>query len=198
MRVMEWTLAALSVEHRNYITIAVLTVLLIGLYVFSKYGKKESDARADRLEKQYKVMTPSLLSSVPDEALTEAVVANVFAKLDKHRPDLYTELPKMSPGRCAVTAAWLVDKEVNAADFETLFASPSSVLVELAADGMERLEAPACAAAVRAAMVAADDAVRAECHADYVEAREKEMLEQKMIDYIRTFTGEFLDTEEEA
>ena len=76
MRVMEWTLAALSVEHRNYITIAVLTVLLIGLYLFSKYGKTESDARADRLEKQYKVMTPELLSSVPDEALTEAVVAS--------------------------------------------------------------------------------------------------------------------------
>lgn len=198
MSVMEWTLAALSVEHRNYITIAVLTVLLIGLYLFSKYGKTESDARADRLEKQYKVMTPELLASVPDEELAEAVVANVFAKLDKHRPDLYTELPKMSPGRCAVTAAWLVDKEVNATDFETLFASPSGVLAELAADGMDRLQAPACAAAVRAALVAADDAARAECHADYVEAREQEMLEQKMIDYIRTFTGEFLDTEEEA
>ena len=187
---MEWTLAALSVEHRNYITIAVLTVLLIGLYLFSKYGRTESDARADRLEKQYKVMTPELLASVPDEELAEAVVANVFAKLDKHRPDLYTELPKMSPGRCAVTAAWLVDKEVNATDFETLFASPSGALTELAADGMDRLQASACAAA--------DDAARAECHADYVEAREQEMLEQKMIDYIRTFTGEFLDTEEEA
>ncbi|MBQ3133092.1 MAG: hypothetical protein IJC17_02305 [Clostridia bacterium] len=188
--------AAISLSEQNLITIAVLTVVLIGLYLFNRYGKTESDHRADRLERQYKEMTPELLASVPDAELAEAVVANAFAKLDKQRPNVYAELPKMSPGRCAVVSTWLVDRELDSADFETLFASSAGALAELAADGMERLGAPRSAAAVRAALVAESEEQRAETHADYVEAREAENLSQKMIDYIREFTGEFLDNQE--
>ena len=188
-------LGALSLTEKNLITIAILAVLLIGLYLFNRYGKSEGEHRADRLEKQYREMTPKLLSAVPDAELAEAVVANVFAKLDKRRPDPYSEFPKMSPGRCAVVSAWLVDRELDAADFETLFASSAGALAELAADGMERLAAPRCAAAVRKALLAQSAEERAECHADYVEARESEDLPQRMIEYVRENEGEFLDTE---
>lgn len=190
-------LLALSVFDRNLITIAVLAVAFIALYFFSRYGKSESDHRADRLQKQYAKMTPELLAAVPDEELAEAVVANVFAKLDKHRPDLYTELPQQTPGRCAVTAAWLVDRELDQSDFETMFASACGSLSELAADGLDRLQAPTAAAAIRAALVAETEETRAECHADYVEAREQENIPQKLIDYIRDNAEEFVDSEEE-
>ena len=187
----------LSDFNRNLITIAVLALAFIALYFFSRYSKTESEHRADRLQKQYAKMTPALLASVPDEELAEAVVANVFAKMSKQRPDLYVELPQQTPGRCAVTAAWLVDRELDQSDFETLFASACGPLAELAADGLDRLQAPSAAAAIRAALVAETEEVRANCHADYVEAREQEDIPQKLIDYIRDNADEFTDSEEE-
>ncbi|MBQ1210540.1 MAG: hypothetical protein IIX68_01885 [Clostridia bacterium] len=189
-------LLALNIFDRNLITIGVLALVFIALYLFNRYGKSESDRRSDRLQKQYAVLTADLLAEIPDEELAEAVVANVFAKMDARRPDLYRELPLQTPGRCAVTAAWLVDRELDASDFETMFASACGPLAELAADGLDRLNAPQAAAAIRAALVAETEESRAECHADYIEAREVEAVCRKMIDYIRDNADEFVDGEE--
>ena len=95
-----------------------------------------------------------------------------------------------------MTAAWLVDRELDASDFETMFASACGPLAELAADGLDRLNAPQAAAAIRAALVAETEESRAECHADYIEAREGEAVCRKMIDYIRDNADEFVDGEE--
>ena len=189
-------LLALNVFDRNLLTIAVLALVFIGLYLFNRYGKSESDHRADRLQKQYEVLTYERLAEIADEDLAEAVVANVFAKQDKRRPDLYKTLPLLSPGRSAVTAVWLVDRELDESDFETMFASACGSLAELAADGLDLLGAPKSATAIRTALVAESEEARAECHADYVEAREQEAIPRKMIEYIRDNAEEFVDEEE--
>ncbi|MBQ3259263.1 MAG: hypothetical protein IJA68_01945, partial [Clostridia bacterium] len=73
--------------------------------------------------------------------------ANVMAKTDRRRPDVYHLIPLLSHGRVAVYSVWLICHELEISDMEALHRSPSGRFLEAAADGFSLIGAAACAAA---------------------------------------------------
>ncbi len=79
------------------------------------------------------------------------MAANLLEKQDRRRPDPYHTIPLLSRGRTAVYSVWLICNELDKGSFEDLYAGPSAVFDELAADGLDLIGAPRCAAALRTA-----------------------------------------------
>ena len=82
--------------------------------------------------------------------------------------------------------------------FEDLYAGPSAVFDELAADGLDLIGAPRCAAALRTAKERISDMEGhaeelAELHADFLEAAEEERPLDRCVEYIRANPREFVD-----
>lgn len=184
-----------------YLLIFAFMAGLVLLFIWSNHRNKDT-SRAAQLGWRYREMDPEKLASVPDEELVDAVVANILEKLDKRRPDPYKDVPLMSRGRCAVYSIWITCKELDESGFEDYFAGPSLKFCDLAADGLELVNAPLCANALREASPLAmnmeENTERlAELHADFVEAMEAEQPLKACVDYIRSNPEEFIDPPQE-
>ncbi len=182
-----------------YLLILVFMAALVGLYLWGN-RRRDQESRAARLGRLYKELDEEKLAAVPDSEVVEAVVANLLEKQDRRRPDPYHTIPLLSRGRAAVYSVWLICKELDKGSFEDLYTGPSAVFDELAADGLELVGAPRCAAALRAAKDKIADMEGnaeelAELHADFLEAVGEEQPLEGCVAYIRANPREFIDGE---
>ncbi len=176
--------------------VMIALALLIAAYLFYLNKKEKSDGTA-ALCKTYAVMTEELLTSVPDEEVVRAVVANLMNKQDKKRPDPAAQLPFFSRGRAAVYSVWLLCNELETQEFDTVFRSSSRRFAEPAADGLDRIGATNSATALRAAIRAAEDDTQTPLwDAVTTVFREAVTAEQPLtlcVRYIRDNPDEFVD-----
>ena len=182
-----------------YLLILVFMAALVGLYLWGN-RRRDQESRAARLGRLYKELDEEKLAAVPDSEVVEAVVANLLEKQDRRRPAPYHTIPLLSRGRAAVYSVWLICKELDKGSFEDLYTGPSAVFDELAADGLELVGAPRCAAALRAAKDKIADMEGnaeelAELHADFLEAVGEEQPLEGCVAYIRANPREFIDGE---
>lgn len=126
--------------------VMIVLAVLIGIYLHRLDKKEKSDPLA-ALYKQYRTLSPETLAAIPDGELVRAVVANIMAKTDKHRPDVYHLIPLLSHGRIAVYSVWLIFRELEVAELDSLLRSPSGRFLESATDGFSLIGAEACATA---------------------------------------------------
>lgn len=126
--------------------IMIVLAVIIGIYLHRLDKKEKSDPLA-ALCKQYRTLSMDTLVAIPDDKLVRAVIANMMAKTDRHRPDVYRLIPLLSHGRVAVYSVWLICHELEIADMDTLLRSPSGRFLESATDGFSLIGATACAAA---------------------------------------------------
>ena len=162
-----------------YLLILAFLAALVGLYLWGN-RHKDSDSRAARLGRLYRELDEDKLAGIPDEELVDAVAANLLEKQDRRRPDPYHTIPLLSRGRTAVYSVWLICND------------------EMAADGLDLLGAPRCAAALRTAKERISDMEGhaeelAELHADFLEAAEEERPLDRCVEYIRANPREFVD-----
>ena len=126
------------------------------------------------------------------------MAANLLEKQDRRRPDPYHTIPLLSRGRTAVYSVWLICNELDKGSFEDLYAGPSAVFDELAADGLDLIGAP-CAAALRTAKERISDMeghagrTGRAARADFLEAAEEERPLDRCVEYIRANPREFVD-----
>ena len=180
-----------------YLLILAFLAALVGLYLWGN-RHKDSDSRAARLGRLYRELDEDKLAGIPDEELVDAVAANLLEKQDRRRPDPYHTITLLSRGRTAVYSVWLICNELDKGSFEDLYAGPSAVFDELAADGLDLIGAPRCAAALRTAKERISDMEGhaeelAELHADFLEAAEEERPLDRCVEYIRANPREFVD-----
>ena len=181
----------------GYVLLVLLVLaLLIAAYLWG--SRLRSRQGPDELEQKYKELDRQRLDALPDEELLKAVVSNLLAKLDKRKPDPYRDIPLLSRGRCVVYSIWLVCHEVESGGFRALYAGGAGGFAELAADGLDLIGAPRCAAALRTAKERISDMEGhaeelAELHADFLEAAEEERPLDRCVEYIRANPREFVD-----
>lgn len=188
--------ASLDAWGSDLLRAGILFILLgVVLWLMNRrYGKQE-EQRSARLEREYAVLTQEKLNALSDEELVEAVIANLNAKQDKQCPDPYAVLPQLSRGRTLVYGVWLVQKELEHGDFETLLAGPSARFCEFAIEGLRQFGATACADAITQAMQAEEGVTSARCHAAYLDAAKEERPLVACVEYIRANAEEFTDEE---
>ena len=185
-----------STMYSTIIRLAILFVLIgITLIFMNKKAQSAQEKRSTMLAKKYKVMTKELLDSTPDEDLLDAVAANLMEKVNKQSPDPLHEFALLSPGRFQLYSVWLIMNELkNGGSFNSLLAGPSAVFSETAADGFDRIEAHACANAVRDALQVGDEWEKlSDCNEAYANAVAEENPKNLCIDYIRNCYTEFID-----
>lgn len=166
--------------------VMIVLAAVIGIYLYRMDKKEKSDPLA-ALYKQYGTLTAETLTAMPDEELVRAVAANIMAKTDRRRPDVYRLIPVLSHGRVAVYSVWLFCHELETASVETLLRSPSGRFAALAADGFSLIGADRCAKALEAAM---------ETPQDETALREALAAEHPLslcVTYIRENSEEFVD-----
>lgn len=173
--------------------VLLFALMALVCFIMNKRYKNEMDKRSERLQKEYEVLTPSLLATVKDEDLLDVIVANLNAKQDKQNPDPYHTIPLLSNERFEVYGIWLIHHELLTGTFETLKVSPSYPFAEPAINGMERIGAVKCAEAVRAAMETEDKDEIGLCHFDYMTAVDEEKLLDLCIQYVRDNVEQFID-----
>lgn len=172
----------------------ILVILALLIYVYLRWlDKKEKSDKAVALYRQYAVLTPQTLASLPDEEVLRAVIANLLAKADRRRPDLYTQLALLSRGQAAVYSVWLLCRESETADFPEIPAA-SRRFAEPAITGFSLLGAADCAAALQALVTAfADGTVAPALSAAFRNAIALEQPLALCLHYIRENPEEFCD-----
>ncbi len=146
--------------------VTIVLAVVIGIYLHRLDKKEKSDPLA-ALYKQYGTLSAEAFAATPDNELVRAVAANVMAKTDRRRPDVYSLIPLLSHGQVAVYSVWLICHELDVSDMESLLRSPSGRFAESAADGFSLIGADRCAEALLAAVesqngAALRDAIAAE------------------------------------
>ncbi len=173
----------------------VLIALALLIYAYLRWlDKKEKSDNSVALYKRFAVLTPETLQTLADEEVLRAVIANLLAKTDRRRPDLYTQLPVLSRSRTAVYSVWLLCRELEAADFPKIPAA-SRRFAEPAIVGFSLLGAEKCAAALQTLVTAfADGAVTKELSAAFRQAVSCEQPLTLCVDYIRENVQDFCDS----
>ncbi len=168
----------------------VLIILAIAIYLYLRWlDKKEKSGKKATLYQQYKTLTPKTLSSLPNEELLRAVIANLLAK----NTDLYKQTAVLSHGRTAVYSVWLLCNEIATADFEKLSAT-SRRFADMATDSLLLLGATECANALQTLVKAfADGTITAEQSANLRDAIIAEQPLERCTAYIRENPDEFCD-----
>lgn len=185
---------------QTLLRVLILFLLMaLVLFLMNHRFKSEQEKKADVMQKKYKEMTKELLAEVPDNELLDAVAANLMAKLDKQTPDPYHTFALLTPGRNQLYAVWVLLNEMkNGGTFQYLLASSSAPFCEPAADGMNRIGATKCEAAIREALDAGDEWEKlGECNEHFFSALEEENPKGLCIQYIRENINEFIDNTEE-
>ena len=175
------------------LVLLIFAALIVGLYLWGS-SRKARAGKAEQLQNTYRTMTRALLDGIPDGELVDAVAANLLAKLDKRAPDAYKTIPLLSRGRCAVYSVWMTVHELAEGGLDEYLHTPSGRFLSLAADGLELVGAPECAAALREAGDASlEEGGLPALQARFSEAAAREKPLDGCCDYIRNNPEEFLD-----
>lgn len=191
-------LAALSLETiGTYIAVAVF---FVGLVVVLFWKKPDTSAAERReLMEKYAFLSRQTLDGLPDEAVVQAVVANLMAKDDPARPDPYGIIASQTRGRRVVYTGWILVNELKTVGAAKLLSGRSAKLIELGIDAFEALGAPACAetcrklSELRTLHGKALTAPAAEVDAAFAAAAESEQPLALMLEYIRDNAHDFAD-----
>lgn len=172
-----------------YLLILVFLACIVAVFMF-RNAKKRPATRAEDLQKKYAVMTSELLAETADDALVNAVIANLMTKLARRHPDPLITLPRYSHGRNAVYFTWMLVKEVEHNGVEALRKKPAVRFVDVGIEGLVAVGAEETAQAVRKLQNATEQAEQA---AAVLAALEKEQPLTLCVEYIRNNPEEFLD-----
>ncbi len=165
--------------------VMIVLAAAIGIYLHRLDKKEKSDPLA-ALYKQYGMLSAEAFAATPDNELVRAVVANIMAKSDRRRPDVYALIPLLSHGQVAVYSVWLLCHELETADMDALLRSPSGRFAEPAADGFSLIGADRCAEALLAAIDSQDETALAAAIA-------AEQPLNLCVAYVRDNPDEFID-----
>jgi hypothetical protein len=73
----------------------------------------------------YKELTEKIIDSIPDDKLEEAIMENIWSKMNNEMSDEYDVVKKQSKARQAIYIAWQVDAEVNNGGFNQFYVNSS-------------------------------------------------------------------------
>jgi len=142
-------------------------------------------------KQKYAVMTEALLSETGDEALLEAVLSGLWAKMKNDLSDAPEVMAQETRGRRFIYAIYAVTGGMGQEGLARLKAGADAVFLPLCAEALEAIGAMGSAAILREALGAeggADD-----WDAPYLESFEAEKGKEKMVAFIRANAGEFVD-----
>ncbi len=128
----------------------IILVVVAGLLLVAmKFGKRQGkDTRANRLMKQYAVMTREKLENAPEGELVDGAVSRILAKAAaERRPDPVVTLANLPHPNTVVYTVWVVCKEMAASDYAAMMKTAARSLADMAADCFTQVGAPDCAAA---------------------------------------------------
>lgn len=140
---------------------------------------------------KYGTLTPELLAQTEDDDLIEAVLSNLWAKMQPDMSDALTVMRGQNEARRMIFALYAVTGGVKQAGFVKLKDSPDAELLPVALVGLETLEMPQSAALLREAMEDGADADAMQT--PYGEAFAGEAGKERMIAYIREHPAAFSD-----
>ncbi len=175
---------------------AVVCVLRLLVWTHTGNGETRVNRVGDRLRRmrenmrKYAVMTETLLRETPDEALLEAVLSNLWAKMRDDLSDADEVLVALSEERRRVFALYAVTGGVGQAGLAETLAGGDAALVPVCADALDAIGAARSAEALRAGMAAEDPDGYSDA---YTEAFEAEAGKERMVAYIRANSAAFCD-----
>lgn len=187
----EELLKKLSIET----LVCIVLALIIALYLAHLNKKAKSD-RSAALCRRYALLTEDVLTTLPDNELIRAVVANLMNKLDKKRPDPLSLLPFLSRGRSAVYYVWMFCNDWSEQSLDTVLRSSSARFIPAILEGLEYIGAVDTAEALQTAWNALQEGattVSKEDESALERAIEAEQPLAKCTDYIRKNPTEFTD-----
>ena len=115
-----------AVGNPGYYLLMVVFVGCIVAVLYLNRRRSHTATRAEQLQKQYAVMTPALLAETADDAVVNAVIANLMGKLREENPDPLITMPQQSVGRSAVYFCWLLCKEAEKNGVAALLQKPTA------------------------------------------------------------------------
>lgn len=172
----------------------IILVGIAGLLLLAmRFGRRQGkNTRAERLMKQYAVMTREMIENAPEGELVDGAVSRVLAKAaEARRPDPVAVLSGLPHANTTVYAVWVVCKEMAASGYDTMMKTAAHEFADLARASFADIGATACADAWEALHTAeqkTDDleaalrtAIQTECPLSLCE------------EYIRDHAEEFID-----
>lgn len=142
-------------------------------------------ARLNDMMSAYETMTGQLLSETPDETLLEAVLSNLWAKMDRDLENEFDVMAELSPERRYIYAIYAVTGELRQATSD----KPPKKMKEagpaqyaLCAEALEAVGASGSAALLR----------QGETDAYFMKFDEEDVM-ARMVQYIREHAEAFCD-----
>ena len=131
-------------DWKELIILAVIAVLLlIAMRVGRRHGK---DTRAERLMKQYAVMTREMIDNAPEGELVDGAVSRVLAKAAaSRRPDPVVVLAGLPHANTVVYTVWVVCKELTASDYTAMMKTAAAELADAVENSFSVIGAMQCA-----------------------------------------------------
>lgn len=185
-----------------YLAIAILCAAVIAIITIARRRSPGSDEgvhtkrigdrlrRLAELQERYAVLTPAVIAETPDDALLEAVLANLWAKMKPDLSDAHEVIGGLSSARRQLYALYAVTGGIKQGGFGPLKASEDGALLPDAASMLLALEMPESEAILREA--GASD--NPDAYDDpYIDAFEAERGKERMIDFIRANAPAFSD-----
>lgn len=178
-----------AVGNPGYYLLMVVFVGCIVAVLYLNRRRSHTATRAEQLQKQYAVMTPALLAETADDAVVNAVIANLMGKLREENPDPLITMPQQSVGRSAVYFCWLLCKEAEKNGVAALLQKPTVRFADIGAESFKIVGAVATADAFAAYRETPTD----ETAAALENALQTEQPLTLCVAYIRSLPDEFTD-----
>lgn len=142
----------------------------------------------ENMEK-YRLMTRQLLDETADDALLEAALSNLWAKMAPDLSDAQEVVARLSTERQLVYALYSVTGEIRQQGFAGLRDSADDALAPAALSALEMLQMQQSAQLLRQGL----EAYGSEWDDPYLEAFQGEQGKERMVAYIRSHPDGFCD-----
>lgn len=142
------------------------------------------------IKEKYAVMTESLLDQTPDDELIEAVLANLWAKMDDDLSNAVEVLSQLSTQRRNLYALYSVTGDVKREGFVKTMQGADAPFMAAAGDALYAMDMQQSVALLKAAAAAPDaDSYQT----PYIESFTAEDGKTRMVEYIRANPRGFVD-----
>lgn len=146
--------------------------------------------RLNANKQRYKEMTPALLAETPEDMLIEAVLSNLWAKMQPDLSDALTVMRTQSPERQHVFAVYAITGGVKQAGFEKIKDCPDAELLPVALEGLRAMDMPQSADLLQKAI---DEEDADAYNTPYSDTFDGENGKDKLSAYIRAHATAFTD-----
>lgn len=126
----------------------IILIVIAGLLLLAmRFGRRQGkNTRAERLMKQYAVMTREMIDNAPAGELVDGAVSRVLAKAaEARRPDPVVVLSGLPHANTTVYAVWVVCKEMAASGYDTMMKTAAREFADLARVSFAEIGATSCA-----------------------------------------------------